>query len=198
MALGKPVETAGVSSASQAPAACDRSEETNEKHRESWEADMRKRRLSKSRDKSRSPFRQIRSREPQRNASSFGRGNTAALKHGRYSVRARQALLPGQEERLAALTEDRKQLLEDLGGEAHISATKRDVAKRFCELQVIADTIVSNLVREGVLSTKGRQRAALSAYLNVVDRLNKLAAQLGLERKAKAVPSIEDFLKEKA
>jgi hypothetical protein len=154
-------------------------------------------RLGKVQSKARSPSPEVQPRAPQPNAGQFVKGNTAALKHGQYSTRARQALLPGQEAQLAALTEDRQQLLEDLGGEATVAVTKRDVVRRFCELQVIADTHVSNLVREGVLTGKGRQRAALSAYLNVVDRLNKLAAQLGLERIAKPVPSIDEFLKTK-
>jgi hypothetical protein len=103
-------------------------------------------------------------------------------------------LLP---EQLASFTEEHKQLLDDLGGDASLTVTLRGLAKRHGELSVIADTIVTNLLQYGVLSTKGRQRAALSAYLNVVDRLNKLAAQLGLERKQKPVPSIEDFLRER-
>jgi hypothetical protein len=117
------------------------------------------------------------------------------LIHGLRSRRAQQALLPGQEQQLALIGERRTELLRDLGGEDALPLTKRDVVGRFIELQTIADTLAGNLAAAGVLSTKGRQRAALTAYLSVVDRLTKLAALLGLERKVKEVPTLNDFLK---
>lgn len=123
------------------------------------------------------------------------RSNTGRLIHGLRSRRAHQALLPGQELQLALIAERRAELLRDMGGEDALPLTKRDVVTRFIELQTVADTLAGNLAASGVLSTKGRQRAALTAYLSVVDRLTKLAALLGLERKVKAVPSLDDFLK---
>ena len=125
----------------------------------------------------------------------FGAGNTARLMHGLRSKRPVEARLgPDQ---LAAFTEEHKQLLADLGGDDQVSVTKRGLARRHSELSVIADTILTNLLQQGVLSTKGRQRAALTAYLNVVDRLNKLAAQLGLERRQKPVDDLQDYINSK-
>ena len=128
----------------------------------------------------------------------YAPGNTAQLRHGLRSARARQALLPGQEVQLAALSELRAELYADLGGIDALGVVKKDAARRFLELTVVADTLVTNLLHDGIISPKGRQRAALSAYLSVVDRLTKLSTLLGLERKTKRVETIDDFLRARA
>jgi hypothetical protein len=68
---------------------------------------------------------------------------------------------------------------------------------RFLQTSVVADFLGSNIVKHGVLTTKGKTRAAVTTYLQVVDRLTRLALALGLERQAKQVPSIEDFLRQR-
>ena len=159
---------------------------------------MKKPQQRKLRSKSRLKVRPIHEVEPpatKRNAGQFKAGNTAALTHGLYSQRARLALLPGQESQLAAIAEDRMELFNDLGGIEHAGLLKRKAANKTLELETIADTLIANLIREGVLTAKGKSRAALSAYLSVVDRLMRLYSMLGLERRAKQVPSIEDFIK---
>ena len=125
---------------------------------------------------------------------SFLPGNVASLTHGLRSDRARNALLPGQEDQLAVLGELTNELLSDLGGSEAVGVVKRNLAMRFVQLTVIADTLADNLVRNGILTPKGKQRAALTVYLLVVDRLARLATPLGLERHVKRVPSIQDFL----
>jgi hypothetical protein len=79
----------------------------------------------------------------------------------------------------------------DLGDQGLV---KRTLATRFLEQAVIADTLAANLAQQGILTAKGRQRAALSAYLSVSASLSRLAAQLGLERQAKRVPTASDLL----
>ena len=71
---------------------------------------------------------------------------------------------------------------------------KRELGKRFLQLSVLADHLGDRLVTEGPLTNKGSQRAALGAYLGVVDRLHRLALALGLERRVKQVPSLSDVM----
>jgi hypothetical protein len=68
----------------------------------------------------------------------------------RRSERARHALLPGQ---LAVLAERRTALQQDLGGPEICGVTKQDMAQRFLELEVIAETLATDLVRHGVITT---------------------------------------------
>lgn len=154
---------------------------------------MKKRQKGKSQGKSASPNAEsgANGRGPD---GRFLPGNSAALVHGLRSERARNALLPGQEERLAVLAERRSALQEDLGGAAALGVIKQDMAQRFIELEVIADTLAADLVRHGVITAKGKQRAAVTTYLAVVDRLNKLAQTLGLERREKQIPTLDAYL----
>jgi hypothetical protein len=50
----------------------------------------------------------------------------------------------------------------------------------------------SNLRAQGILTSKGRQRAAWSAYLQTVDRLVRLADKLGLQRGQKQIDAVAE------
>ena len=62
---------------------------------------------------------------------------------------------------------------------------KQDIVGRYLQASLIADYLADNIAREGVLSTKGRQRAAVNTFLSVVNTLHKLAGSIGLERRMK-------------
>ena len=51
-----------------------------------------------------------------------------------------------------------------------------------------------HLTHGGALTATGRARAALSAYLRVLDRQYRLAAALGLERRARPVEEVDHYL----
>jgi hypothetical protein len=124
----------------------------------------------------------------------FAPGNAQALRHGLYSRQVREALLPEQAEARAAIAEQRRAIEEDLGGAESLSAITRDLIGRYVELRLIADFLAHQLAAVGPLTGKGRTRSALVAWLGVVDRQQKLAIALGLERKAKRVPSLAEVL----
>lgn len=105
-----------------------------------------------------------------------------------------QAKLPEQAEVLAMQREKEAAIVADLGGEMNISTIKRDMVGDYLGLRNVALYLGSNIGKHGVLTTKGRTRAAVTTYLQVVDRLTRLALTLGLERRTKQVPSIQDFL----
>jgi hypothetical protein len=126
----------------------------------------------------------------------FAGGNTAALKHGARSKQAMHGLLPEQAEALAALAERRQEIENDLGGPEALSALTRDAVTRYLELTLVADYLGRKLATEGPLTTKGKQRAALAAFLGVVDRQSRLAQQLGFEKTPKKVNTLEDHLRQ--
>src|SRR5690349_1199796 len=115
-------------------------------------------------------------------------GNTLALQHGGFSRQVEAGALPEQAEAVAAAAERRAAIVADLGGTDALSALALSQIDTFVRLEVVADFLWTRLQEAGPLTAKGRQRAALTAWLGVVDRLQRLANMLGLERKARRVP----------
>ena len=123
----------------------------------------------------------------------FTRGNTASVTHGGRSRQVQRAQLPAQAERRHQLAEKRAAIVDDLGGEAVLSRLQLDLVNRYLELDTVASWLGGNLVAEGPLTAKGRSRAALSAYLTVVDRLQRVSTALGLARRQTSV-SLDHYL----
>ncbi len=77
----------------------------------------------------------------------------------------------------------------DLGGD--VSTLKQSAIAEAARLSLLVDSMGNDLLTQGVLTGKGRCRAALSAYVMTLDRLQRLMGLLGLERRAKPVDPIE-------
>ena len=123
----------------------------------------------------------------------FGPGNRTALTHGGRSSQVAGAWLPEQAAVRSALAEKRAAILADLGGDTQCSQLQLDLVDRYLELDTVASWLGGHLVAAGPLTAKGRARAALSAYLSVVDRAQRVAATLGLARRQKQV-SLNQYL----
>ena len=93
------------------------------------------------------------------------------------------------------LAAKREAIITDLGGEAACRRLQLDLVERYLELDTVASWLGGNLMADGPLTAKGRSRAALSAYLTVVDRLHRVSAALGLTRRKKPV-SLNQYLTE--
>jgi hypothetical protein len=108
------------------------------------------------------------------------------LTHGRRSRSiARGALLPPG----APLPADRAAaVLADLGD---VSTLQASLVTRYVHVELVAEWLEGNLLAQGVLTGKGKRRAAVSAYLSVVDRLARLAGQLGLERRPRQLGTLD-------
>ena len=119
------------------------------------------------------------------------------LTHGRFSQIVRQLQHPEQAAFLAARAERIEAIKNDLGGADTLSTITLDTVDTYNEQVGLLRYLGGRLAAEGPLSPKGRQRALLTAYLGVADRVLKLATTLGLSKKAKRVPSIEDFIRER-
>jgi hypothetical protein len=128
----------------------------------------------------------------------FAAGNTISLKHGGRSRRVALAQLPGQDALRASLRGMADGIAIDLGGVDELSTLKRELIKCFTETSAIRSYLGENILREGVLTTKGRTRAAVGTYLSVVDRLSRLAQAIGLARVPKQVQDLDAFLAQRA
>lgn len=123
----------------------------------------------------------------------FAADNTASLTHGGRSRQVQRAQLPGQSEQRRQLADKRAAIVADLGGVDALSRLQLDLVDRYLELDTVASWLGGNLIGQRPLTAKGRTRAALSAYLSVVDRLQRVSAALGLARRQKSV-SLDHYL----
>ena len=126
----------------------------------------------------------------------FQPGNTKAWKDGSRSKRTLSLELPEQAEARAALGERVETIARDLGGRESLSQVAVGMVERHAKLELVADYLFSNIQRLGPLTGKGHTRAALTNWLQVVDRLQRSAVTLGLERRSKRVPSLAEVMSE--
>jgi hypothetical protein len=153
---------------------------------------LRQRKLrSKSRLKVR-PIREVSTARRTPNAGQFKPGNTASLRHGLYSKQ-----LVDTAAFKSALVALEREKSDDLGGPDALSSNQRDLLRLLVKHLSVEEHLWARIAKEGPLSAKGQSRAVLSAWTAVCDRIVKLATTLGLERRAKRVPSIEDFIRER-
>ena len=117
-------------------------------------------------------------------------GNTGALTHGarRLQVGA------GTELDEANRTAIRDAVLSDLGGESEVSAVLYELCADFASAVVLRDLAWAHIAAVGPLTLKGRRRAVVSLYLEASARAERLAARIGLERKAAPVQSLEEAM----
>jgi hypothetical protein len=94
----------------------------------------------------------------------------------------------------AALADRRSAIIGDLGGPSGVGTIRRDLVERYLETSLLAEWLGGNLLAEGALTAKGKARAAATFYLQVVDRVYRLASARGLERTAKDTQTIEAYV----
>lgn len=138
-------------------------------------------------DKARAAVAAVRGRG-RRGDGTAGEGNTIAMKHGLHS---KQLLsLPDVrawlDDRVAAIT-------ADMGGERELSALQHAAIREAAVVTLILAALSDELLRGGVLTPKGRKRAAASLYLETVDRFIRLSKTVGLERRSKRVDLAKAF-----
>jgi hypothetical protein len=126
------------------------------------------------------------------------KGNTRNLQHGLYSAAVQSGALTALAVQHVEHSEALERLVADRGGMDNVSVIELSLLKKIVVLDRISDHLAGHVLRDGVLSTKGRTRAAVVTYLSVVDRVARLASTLGLERKAKKVGDLESFLQARA
>jgi len=98
-----------------------------------------------------------------------------------------------------AVSEARRELEErlraDLAVDGGTSATLEGLIGAYTEARLLRAALFTRLVEMGgPVTTKGKARALFSSYLSVVDRERRLALDLGLERRAKRLPSLTEYM----
>jgi hypothetical protein len=90
----------------------------------------------------------------------------------------------------------RAELLEDLGGEAEVSAAQLALVDVAVRTRLYLDHVDAVLMERTSLVIRGRRLLPLvEQRQRLADGLARLLGQLGLERRAKPVPSLRDFLR---
>jgi hypothetical protein len=93
------------------------------------------------------------------------------------------------------MEEFKNELIADLGGEAELSALKKQYVKMLAQSVCVRDLFIRDLQARGLLTLKGKMRSTVEGLFKAIDRTDKLAQRIGLERKLKKVPtSIEEFM----
>ncbi len=121
-------------------------------------------------------------------------GNLARLTHGVKLFERRGELQP---EIRQALNAFRDQLISDQGGEEELTAARAGLIDRLVSAQAVLVLLESDLAARGMLTPRGRLRTTYGAWLSALDRFQRLTKDLGLERRAVKVPTIEAYLAQK-
>ena len=98
-----------------------------------------------------------------------------------------------------ALEEWRHDLLNDLGGIEHTSTQQRQIVDQAVKTKLILDSIDAWMVQQSSLVNK-RRRALYHIVLQrqtLADALARYMTMIGLERRAKTVQPLQDYLRER-
>ena len=88
----------------------------------------------------------------------------------------------------------RDHVLEDIGGAAECSQVLYELVSDFAAACVLRDLCWRHIAAVGPMTSKGRRRAAVSLYLEASARAERLAARIGVDRKAAPVPTLAQYL----
>jgi hypothetical protein len=140
------------------------------------------------------PNGELATKAPTPNRGRFQVGNTKGLKHGGRSAKVWAGEMAEQAEAKAMLGERVAAILIDLGGADAQSTVAAGLADRHCKLELVEGFLWANLQRLGPLTAKGKTRACLRSWFSALDRLHRSSITLGLERRPKRTPSLQDYL----
>lgn len=117
-------------------------------------------------------------------AGRFIAGNAESLTHGARRYELRGAL---PDDVRAALDAFRSDLESDRGGRSEMGAIESGYVRRLTQLEGVLELLGQDVATHGVMTQRGRPRAAYRAFLDTLATWDRLAQRLGLERKARRV-----------
>jgi hypothetical protein len=97
-----------------------------------------------------------------------------------------------------AHVEKARAIKKDLDGAAQLSAVQLPLVSELARLQLITDSLGADVLARGVLTGKGRTRGAVTVYLALLDRQQRLAQLLGMDRRTRPVADLASVLAEGA
>lgn len=118
-----------------------------------------------------------------------------ALKHGVRAFETRgDAALPGDVRN--SVDDFRLQVMRDRGGPEDLSAVETGYIRRLGELETVARLLASDLASRGLFTPRGRVRGTFSRWLETLDRWDRYAQRVGLDRKPKRLETIDAIMRE--
>ena len=87
----------------------------------------------------------------------------------------------------------RSAVYADLGGEEQLSTLAKSYVERLAELNTVANLLALDLAKRGILSPRGRVRSSLDQFMKCLDRWDKLAQRIGMERRPKRI-TVDDLM----
>lgn len=119
-----------------------------------------------------------------------------ALKHGVHSFETRgSAALPT--DLRVSVEEFRSQVVADRGGMDHLTAIEGGYIRRLGELETVARLLASDLAQRGLFTPRGRVRGTFSRWLETLDRWDKYAQRVGVDRRARQISTLQAYLEQR-
>ena len=129
---------------------------------------------------------------------SYSRHGLNVLK-ARVKVRMCLAAIDMRTAAAQALVAWRCELLSDLGGEESVSAQKMALVDMAVRTRLYVDSLDAWIMEQESLVNRKRKSVlpVLRERQQLVDSLGRILGQVGLEKKAKPVPALGEYLEEK-
>lgn len=124
----------------------------------------------------------------------FAPGNTVAKTHGLHAWQTRgeaPAVLVDQVDRF------RQGLTADQGGEADLTTIRAGYVRRLAEVEGCVLLLAADLQARGLFTPRGRVRSTYDRLLKTIEVWDRLAQRLGMDRRQRAVPDLNDYLAER-
>lgn len=123
-----------------------------------------------------------------------GAGNELALKHGTRRFQ-QKGIAP--DDIVDQVADIQQQIVTDLGGATELSELERGVVRRLGETETLLQLFIRDFEMRGVITARGRTRTTVLTFLQTLDRWERLTQRLGLKRRTKRVPTIDEFIRQR-
>jgi len=118
---------------------------------------------------------------------SFLPGNSVARTHGLRSQRQPADLT-------MTADEVERGLVADNGGADELSTLERRYVRHIRNVEITLGLLMNDIARHGLLTKGGRVRDVYAGFLNGLDRFDRLSQRLGMKRRSKRVPTLDEYL----
>lgn len=123
-------------------------------------------------------------------------GNQAARKHGVHAFETRGAAALPADLRVS-VDEFRAQVISDRGGVDNLTAIEGGYIRRLSELETVARLLTSDLAQRGLFTPRGRVRGTFSRWLETLDRWDRYAQRVGVDRRARQISTLQAYLEQR-
>jgi hypothetical protein len=120
----------------------------------------------------------------------FREHNEASLKHGLRRFEARGAI---PSDLKVSLEEFRAEVICDLGGADELTGITKGYVRGLVDLDACRRLLQADIMKNGLITPKGRVRGIYTKLLETMDRWDRYAQRLGVERKAKPITFAESI-----